>query len=49
MMRVYQLNKTWVKISYLEISFLNYFLQDRFYPDVEFYGGKKWRKNLSNR
>ena len=30
--------KTWVKNIRFKNKFLNYFLQDRFYPDVEFYG-----------
>ena len=44
-MRVDQLNerkikekKTWVKNIRFKSTFLNYFLQDRFYPDVAFYG-----------
>ena len=51
-MRVDQLNerklkekKTWVKNIRFKNTFLNYFLQDRFYPDLEFYG---WKKELSN-
>jgi len=47
-MRVHQLNvrktkekKTWVKHIGFKNTFLNYFLQDRFYPNVEFCGWKK--------
>ena len=55
-MRINQLNerkikdkKTWVKNIRFKNTFLIIFLQDRFYPDVEFNDWKKKRKNdLSN-
>ena len=36
-MRVDQLKNTWVKIPDLEIHLEIIFIQDRFYPGVEFY------------
>jgi len=36
--RVDQLKNTWVKNIRYKNTFLKHFLQDRFYPDLEFYG-----------
>jgi len=35
----------WIFFSPTLEEFFNYFLQDRFYPDVEFYG---WKNNMKN-